>query len=113
MRNATRSFLLLFIFVLVGSSFAFPNMADGCNENGCVEELTVSNRSTHDGSQAEHTAADCHCPVHHHGCHSNVMMGRNATAYSYLLINRRAFDDAYIFSFSSPFLESPFQPPKA
>jgi len=85
-------------------------MSDGCEEGGCAEELIVSNSDT---PQTEHTAADCHCPVHHHGCHSNVMMGRNTAAYSYHSINSSPFFDAYAFSFASPFLDCPFQPPKA
>ncbi len=121
--------LRLFIIVLLVSIFAMPNWAvalHACEpvEGALESSENASQNASHVNGISEHSSdkdressnhdKDCSCPVHRTGCcHSHVFLSRGQIPVLATLSSASKFSDFSAFIKPGPFLEGPFQPPRA
>jgi hypothetical protein len=83
---------------------------DHCNSE--VESLQKSDQESQQNDQSHHD--DCHCPMHRtHCCGSMAMIGKFQRVFiSVVETQKRFFRESYLVK-PAPFLDGPFQPPRA
>ena len=120
---------LVFFASLASQGFAQPNL--GCDdtrfemldchsdtsasEDHCksqVESFQNSDQESQQQDQSHHD--DCHCPMHRtHCCGSMAMIGKlHRTFVPTVGMQKRFFRESYLVK-PAPFLDGPFQPPRA
>lgn len=111
MLKATRSLILILTVLFVASYSAFPSAIEICDLDGCSDELAQLTHEDLGSTTSEHSPLNCNCTSH--SCsHVSVVMSRGLVPALALDFSDQFFDH-YDFHLLAPFLEGPFQPPKA
>lgn len=112
MLNVARSFLMVLTVLVVASYSSIPTVIEICDLGSCSDELAQLSHDDQDASSTDHSPLSCQCA--NHSCsHTSVVMSRGVLAATAADLSDVGFLDHYDFHLLSPYIDGPFQPPKA
>jgi hypothetical protein len=114
--NQFMTFLLvmtLFIPTIMSSNAVACADEIGCSDISVVDSQISDLEDQSSNSSSDHHSNDCHCASHSHGCCNPTLVDPSQLSLLNSKNDSSARSNRLELPHKSPFLDGPFQPPKA